>query len=226
MQRKSLLKSVIAAGILAFGGLAASAAPVTFTFNASSGLTTTDVLSGLGVTVSAWTFNGAGSDTKTLAVAPGSSVTFKANGLGEKLTASDTNETINGSGATLREALRFNFTAAVKLMSITVTRLAGSGSLGGGLVFVGGTGSVTPGAGDTTFTSATGVPSVVHTFTNPAYQGMDLAIGARAGGNFLITSITVDKLPPVTPVPVPAAGLMLGSLVVLPLLRRKQRRAA
>lgn len=229
MQSKTLLKTFIAASLLAVSSLAASAATVTFTFD-STDTTASFTQGGLGLTVSSATFVNSGGNARTLTDAPNTSLAFTADGLG-MMTPGNNIDSVRTTDDG-REAVKFTFDSVVKLLSVTFTqRETPSGdlvALGTGLVFVDGLGN-----GSAPTNSNSTVFSVMGTtdFSGKTYSGLSIGIASRPQvapyllGDFFISSIEVEYTPDVAPVPVPAAGLMLGSLVLLPLLRRKRRAA-
>lgn len=199
------LKSILAAGVLALGVQATEAATYTFSFGGVS--TTSFSQPGLTLNVAAQEFNVSGG-TKTLTATSGTVATGSASGIGERLNTILTirPDRVDSYGAdSLREALSFNFDQAVKLVNVTFTDII-TGSTG--LVFIGGTAD-----------SALNAFAVGSSVNFSGYSGSSIGIGAKAGAAFYISSITVET------VPVPAAGLLLGSLVVVPFLRRKRRAA-
>ncbi len=207
MPRMTVLKTLIAAGAFALGAQSASAATYTFNFGESAGSHFTQ--GPLSLDVATMTFAATGGSAKTLVAAPGSELVNELGGLGEFLSGSDGNSAVNGVSNLTREALNFVFSQAVRLTQVTFFN--GSGNY---IIF-------TNGAGDAVADSGTVAPTV--NFTSPAYSGTAIGIGARTNTAFYVSSITVDTDVPA--VPVPAAGLLLGSLVVVPFLRRKRRAA-
>jgi len=206
MQINTILKSFIAAGALSLSVAAADAATVTYTFNASS--TPSITLSGLTLDLGVAEFN-AGGSTKTLAATAGT-LLETASGLGMDLAPGDS---LIDSVGVKREAVTFHFSQAVMLTNVTFAS-ATIGTDKAFLVFHGGT-STNP----ADLFALTGSSFSLGT----AYVGTDLGIGAKGGSSFYISSITVQTVERLQPVPVPAAGLLLGSLALVPMLRRKRR---
>ncbi len=224
MQRNKTLKSLLVAGLLACTGLAANAAHVTFNFNAASTLSTTEGT--LTVDLEAGRFSSGGVDNSRAFIGGVNAVLFNIKGLGVDADVSTDNDGVNGAnGTNQRDALNFVFSQSVKLISVTFQKVASNLSLNKGVVFVNGTGNVGEDLllGGTSFTLPGSVNTTTFDFTALNYQGLSLGIGARASSNFFISQIVVDQPPPA--VPVPAAGLLLGSAFVLPFLRRKRRAA-
>lgn len=232
MQRNNTLKSLLVAGLLACTGLAANAANVTFNFNASSTLSATEGT--LELDIVAGRFSSGGGNDKTFASGD-ALVNFTAKGLGvdNTLAAFESTDTaaVNGAnGTNQRDALNFIFSESVKLISVTFQKLNFDAppSLNKGVVFVDGAGNVSDdtSAGGTGFSMPISVNITTVDFSALDYEGFALGIGARASSTFFISQIVVDQAEAPPPsVPVPAAGLLLGSVFVLPFLRRKRRAA-
>jgi hypothetical protein len=230
MLRLNILKTIIAAGALALSFTSAQAVPVTFTFGGSSTATSfTDLATGLTLNVTSGGFNQTG-DYKTLFSA--GTVTTQALGLGVDLntaTGGAPPATVNSSG-TFREALTFSFGQSVKLLSVGFANMFfGANQNGPVVVFeqVGANLEADAGSnllqGPDSF-DPTGAFSTVNATSSldlsaESYLGSLFAIGAKGGTSFYVSSITVD----IPAVPVPAAGLLLGSILFVPLLRRKRR---
>lgn len=230
MLRRNVLKTIIAAGALALSFTSAQAVPVTFTFGGSSTATSfTDLATGLTLNVTSGGFNQTG-DYKTLF--PAGTVTTQALGLGVDLntaTGGAPPATVNSSG-TFREALSFSFGQSVKLLSVGFANMFFGANLNGPVVVfeqVGANLEADVGSnlvqGPDSF-DPTGAIDTVNTtsslgLSGESYVGSLFAIGAKGGTNFYVSSITVD----IPAVPVPAAGLLLGSILFVPLLRRKRR---
>lgn len=232
MLRRNILKTIIAAGALALSFTSAQAVPVTFTFGGSSTATSfTDLATGLTLNVTSGGFNQTG-DYKTLF--PAGTVTTQALGLGlgvdlNTATGGAPPATVNSSG-TFREALSFSFGQSVKLLSVGFANMFfGANQNGPVVVFeqVGANLEADAGSnllqGPDSF-DPTGAFSTVNATSSldlsaESYLGSLFAIGAKGGTSFYVSSITVD----IPAVPVPAAGLLLGSILFVPLLRRKRR---
>ncbi|NBZ90033.1 hypothetical protein [Stagnihabitans tardus] len=242
MLRRNILTTIIAAGALALGLASAQAAPVTFTFtgmSSGSGSTFsfTDLSSGLTLNVGSGSFNVAdplvlppSGNNKTFTA--GGSVSTQSQGLGVVLNSTPLGPTgtdkLNSSSG-FRETLSFTFGQSVKLISVGFTQMFFNTTNGPIVVFEkfganleansGDLATQGPDSFDPTGTINVSNPTSSLDLSTAGYVGSDFAIGAKGGTNFFLSSITVD----IQPVPVPAAGLLLGGVVLLPLLRRKRR---
>lgn len=228
MLRRNILRTIIAAGALALGFASAQAAPVTFTFT-GSGTSFTDLATGLTLNVGSGGFN-VSPDYKVFTA--GGSVSTQSQGLGVVLNSTPLGPTgtdkLNSSGG-FREALSFTFGQSVKLLSVGFTQMFFNTTNGPVVVFEKVGANLEADAGSLTTQGPdsfdpTGTINVANATSSldlslAGYTGSEFAIGAKGGTNFFLSSITVD----IQPIPVPAAGLLLGSIVLLPLLRRKRR---
>lgn len=218
MARQTVLKTLLMAGLLAVGVTAADAATYTFNFAESAPGTTQFTDQGLTVTVGAMGFIVGTGDIRTADPGTPMSVTNAASGLGI-LGGSDNR--VNSSGDTYRELLNFSFTQTLRLVSMTVSGM-NVVPIKQFFVFTDGTSDVTKDAYSLT---GTGTATTTFPATLPeVYQSNGFGFGAKAGTKFYISQLVVsDDL--VAAVPLPAGGLLLASVLVAPLLRRKRKAA-
>lgn len=221
MLRKTLLKSIAIAGVLAAGlASAASAATYSYDLTTLSAGTTSLTVNGLTVTLGAGTFTGG--LNKVVSSAPASAITYSSAGLGSTAATSYTSGRqpttaidAPASGLTnLREFISFSFKQSVRLVSVTLTNI-----LSGSNLIVLENNAVQDESIFTAASATTYFPTATYD-----YYASVFGIGARstqslAASSFTISGITVEY---VAPVPLPAGGLLLGSLVLVPFLRRKR----
>lgn len=222
----SFLKSIALVGALTLGVSAAQAATYDFSFTTGA---TVKTVTGVEVTPLNLTgINGASfasSAAKTVNSA-GSVTTTVGSGLGLTLLGSapalNSPMTIDAVTQTVREMLLFTFNRAVRLVSVTLAGVTDLGqAVGGPKVAI----FADPAIGGASGFTGADIMAANGTVTMPGIvDATTMGVGARMDSAFYIAGITVEDIPSeVSPVPLPAGGLLLGSLALVPFLRRKRR---
>lgn len=197
----SSIKTLVIAGALALSGAVADAAPVIFGFknlSLPSGGTLTFSKGGLDLTVTSIILS-AGT------LVPGGTISQLANGIGVIGKATDDTSLLDSNQP--REALLFTFTKKVQFEKMAFSDIVAGSRLAASL--------------DGTHIVSNAVPQVANV-TSRNLTGYSLGIMAVAGATGGASGFSIANLQ-VSAVPLPAGGLLLGSALLLPFLRRKRR---
>ena len=189
---------------MGFGAASAATVSVTFDFTAlrGSGQTYGQTIGGLSLAVDGARYN------NNLSIFGNSRVNWNSFGLGARSGLTDTDPAIDGAGS--NEILIFLFSQVVKIEQITFDAIARRSRADG---FVNG--------------AYVGTAAVAQTYDASAngYLAALYGIGARTtASSFRISSLTVTYDDLLTPVSLPAAGLLLASgLGMLGVMRRRRQ---